>query len=41
MCRETPSASRRALLVTAGAMFAWAYLPKLARAAGARDPRLV
>ena len=35
------SLSRRALLVTGGAMFAWAYLPKLARAAGARDPRLV
>ena len=40
-CREMTSLSRRALLVTGGAMFAWAYLPKLARAAGARDPRLV
>ena len=40
-CREMTSLSRRALLVTGGAMFAWAYLRKLARAAGARDPRLV
>jgi uncharacterized protein (DUF1501 family) len=40
-CREMTSLSRRALLVTGGAMFAWAYLPRPARAAGARDPRLV
>jgi uncharacterized protein (DUF1501 family) len=40
-CCEMPSPSRRALLVAGGAMFAWAYLPKLAYAAGARDPRLV
>ncbi len=42
-CRlcEMPSPSRRALLATGGALFAWAYLPKFARAAGARDPRLV
>ena len=36
-----PSPSRRALLVAGGAMFAWAYLPRLASGAGARDPRLV
>jgi uncharacterized protein (DUF1501 family) len=40
-CREMTSLSRRALLVTGGAMFAWAYLPRPVRAAGARDPRLV
>jgi uncharacterized protein (DUF1501 family) len=38
---ETPSASRRALLAATGGLFAWAYLPKFARAADARDPRLV
>jgi uncharacterized protein (DUF1501 family) len=37
---EAPSPSRRALLMASGATFAWAYLPKFARAAG-RDPRLV
>ena len=40
-CCEAPSPSRRALLVAGGALFAWAYLPKLASAGGARDPRLV
>ena len=40
-CCELPSPSRRALLVAGGAMFAWAHLPRLASAAGARDPRLV
>jgi uncharacterized protein (DUF1501 family) len=38
---ETPSPSRRALLAATGGLFAWAYLPKFARAADARDPRLV
>jgi uncharacterized protein (DUF1501 family) len=38
---EIPSASRRALLAATSGLFAWAYLPKFARAAGARDPRLV
>lgn len=33
--------SRRAMLATGGAMFAWAFAPKIASAAGARDPRLV
>ena len=40
-CCEIRSPSRRAFLVAGGAMFAWAYLPRLGRAAGARDPRLV
>lgn len=40
-CCEIRSPSRRAFLVGGGAMFAWAYLPRLGRAAGARDPRLV
>ena len=38
---ETPDASRRALLAGGGALFAWAWMPKFARAAGGRDPRLV
>ena len=38
---EIPTPSRRALLVTGGALFAWAHLPKFARAADGRDPRLV
>ncbi len=32
--------SRRALLLASGVLFAWAYVPKLARAEG-RDPRLL
>lgn len=36
-----PSLSRRAVLGTAGALFAWAYMPKIARAAGNRDARFV
>lgn len=38
---ETPHPSRRALLVGGGALFAWAHLPRFARAADGRDPRLV
>src|SRR5947209_1370609 len=38
---EAPSASRRALIAATGGLFAWAYLPKFARAADGRDPRLV
>lgn len=41
ICCETPSLSRRALLAAGGTLFAWAYLPKFAYAAGSRDPRLV
>ncbi|QKC80325.1 DUF1501 domain-containing protein [Mesorhizobium sp. NZP2077] len=36
---ETPS--RRAVLTSGGALFAWAYLPRFARAADNRDPRLI
>ena len=32
--------SRRSLLLASGSLFAWAYLPKLARAEG-RDPRML
>ena len=38
---ELPSPSRRSVLASSGALFAWAFLPKFARAAGARDPRLI
>ena len=38
---ETATPSRRALLVTGGALFAWAHIPGFARAADGRDPRLV
>ncbi|TPK70012.1 DUF1501 domain-containing protein [Mesorhizobium sp. B2-4-15] len=38
---ETPRPSRRAVLMTGGALFAWAYLPRFARAADNRDPRLI
>ncbi|TPL75753.1 DUF1501 domain-containing protein [Mesorhizobium sp. B2-3-15] len=38
---ETPHPSRRAVLTNGGALFAWAYLPRFARAADNRDPRLI
>ncbi|AEH84584.1 MULTISPECIES: DUF1501 domain-containing protein [Mesorhizobium] len=38
---EVPNPSRRAMLMTGGALFAWAYLPRFARAADNRDPRLI
>jgi uncharacterized protein (DUF1501 family) len=41
MLCETQSISRRALLGGAGALFAWAYMPKFAFAAGNRDARFV
>ncbi len=41
MICEIPDASRRAILRSSGALFAWAFLPRFAHAAGARDPRLV
>jgi uncharacterized protein (DUF1501 family) len=41
-CCESPtSSSRRALLLGGASFAAWAYLPKFARAANGRDPRLV
>ena len=41
MCCEASSLSRRKLLAAGGGLFAWAFLPKFAHAAGSRDPRLV
>jgi len=38
---EIPSPSRRRVLQTGGALFAWAAIPKFARAADGRDPRLL
>lgn len=35
------SLSRRTILGTAGALFAWSFVPKIAHAAGARDARFV
>src|SRR4051812_38400501 len=40
-CAGPTSASRRALLLGGASFAAWAYLPKFARAADGRDPRLV
>ena len=40
MSIELHAPSRRQLLLASGALFAWAYLPKLARAEG-RDPRFL
>ena len=39
--RSSPLTSRRALLLGGASFAAWAYLPKFARAADGRDPRLV
>jgi uncharacterized protein (DUF1501 family) len=41
ICCETPSISRRALIIGGGALVAWANLPRFALAAQGRDPRLV
>ena len=38
---ESPHPSRRAMLMAGGALFAWAFIPRFARAADGRDPRLV
>jgi uncharacterized protein (DUF1501 family) len=38
---ETPHPSRRAVLMTGAALFAWAFMPRFARAAEGRDPRLI
>src|ERR1700716_2641873 len=37
----SPATSRRALLLGGASFAAWAYLPKFARAADGRDPRLI
>ena len=39
--RTSPNTSRRALLLGGASFAAWAYLPKFARAADGRDPRLI
>ena len=39
--RASPATSRRALLLGGASFAAWAYLPKFARAADGRDPRLI
>ncbi len=38
---ESAHPSRRAMLTASGALFAWAFIPRFARAADGRDPRLV
>ena len=38
--RNPHAPSRRELLLASGVLFAWTYLPKIARAEG-RDPRLL
>src|SRR5258705_813271 len=38
---RSPATSRRALLLGGASFAAWAYLPKFARAADGRDPRLI
>ena len=40
-CQTAQAPSRRALLLGGASFAAWAYLPKFARAADGRDPRLV
>jgi uncharacterized protein (DUF1501 family) len=39
--RSSPGVGRRALLLGGASFAAWAYLPKFARAADGRDPRLI
>ena len=41
MLCEIPTPSRRAVLASGGACFAWAFAPRFAHAAGARDSRFV
>ncbi|MUO80721.1 DUF1501 domain-containing protein [Agrobacterium vitis] len=41
MLCENLSPTRRAVLGTSGALFAWAFMPRFAHAAGGRDPRFV
>jgi len=40
-CCESRTVTRRALLLGGASFAAWAYLPKFARAADGRDPRLI
>src|SRR5579883_1617102 len=39
-CQPRPAATRRELLIGTGALFAWAFAPRIARAEG-RDPRFL
>ncbi|MBN9063944.1 MAG: hypothetical protein BGP06_11680 [Rhizobiales bacterium 65-9] len=41
LCEDRIHPSRRAALGSAGALFAWSFMPKFAHAAGGRDPRFV
>ena len=41
MLCENLNPTRRAVLGTSGALFAWAFMPRFAHAAGGRDPRFV
>ncbi|WP_342361246.1 DUF1501 domain-containing protein [Terrarubrum flagellatum] len=41
LCEDRIHPSRRAILGSAGALFAWSFIPKYAHAAGGRDPRFV
>lgn len=41
MSCELMTPSRRAVLGTSGALFAWAFMPRFAHASGGRDPRFI
>lgn len=41
LCEDRLHPSRRAILGSAGALFAWSFMPRLASAAGAKDARFV
>lgn len=41
LCEDRIHPSRRAILGSAGALFAWSFMPRYAQAAGGRDPRFV
>ncbi len=41
LCEDRIHPTRRAILGSAGALFAWSFIPKYAQAAGGRDPRFV
>ena len=41
MTCELMTPTRRAVLGASGALFAWAFIPRFAHAAGGRDPRFI
>ena len=41
MTCELMTPTRRAVLGASGALFAWAFIPRFAYAAGGRDPRFI